>query len=192
MKNKTKCLTALLPFDLTGYSEKDKTRYKLESVNIYDKPSWHKIPDFEFQLCPSTVDHTIKPLVRPMCDLMIPITVDGKTFTPIKEMFRAIDPTDYIDFEYFTNKEIDLLMDTCQLQIDDNWNHVLSIKSIDNPINELSFCVSTNRVELFFDNEEFSFCISHQKKLFEMMRSWHLDLDGMIESGDAYNINLIK
>lgn len=64
--------------------------------------------------------------LRPISDLIKEITYDGKTFIPLQELFYMVDNTNYIDYSDVLEEGF-----TTKFQIDDGWNHVMTLSNND-------------------------------------------------------------
>jgi len=126
--------------------------------------------------------------LRPLSDLTKEIEHNGEKFVPIEWLFNnLVDATDVIEFEFGSNE-------TPIFQIDDGWNHCMSLKNDYGYILCLSFDSNTKSFMLGIESRPgVEWCmISNQYEMFQKLFEWHFDLFGLIENNLAIDINTIR
>ncbi len=131
----------------------------------------------------------IKPILRPLSDLTKEIEYNGEKFVPIEFLFNnLVDAADVIEFDYEFKEEIKPVF-----QIDDGWNHCMSLKNDYGHILCFSFDSNSKSFMLGIESRPgVEWCnISNQYEMFQKLFEWHFDIFGLIENKLAIDINTI-
>jgi hypothetical protein len=135
----------------------------------------------------------VKPILRPLSDLTKEITHNGKVITPIRELFKMIDKSDYVDWYHFLDVELDECLKAANTQIDDEWNFCLRLDHPKNGNeNSLTLSVTSHNICLFDNLNCEEMRIMNERDLFEYLKSLHFDLDDLIEENLAIDINTLN
>ena len=111
--------------------------------------------------------------LKPISDLINEMTYDGKTFIPLQELFYMVDSTNYIDYAEIFESGF-----TTKFQIDDDWNHVMTISNngLKLEFNYDKWGQAFNLMAIKEDIWEY-LSISPQYPLFKKMIEWGFDIE---------------
>ena len=127
-------------------------------------------------LCPSryhdfaTHDY-YKPIIRQLSDLTKPIEHNGEKFVPIVELAKISWITEYVNFKFQSLKE-----DSVFIAFSDKKN---------------VFGYDSNAQSFFGGLDGKPCSVVNQLQLFQKLIEWHFDIAGLIEKGEAIDVNTL-
>lgn len=169
-------IVGYLPYGLKCKFEHDDGNYAIGKVTrmkflknvtlIYIGHSTMRSKQFYFG--EKVEGHHWFPILRPLSDLIKPITMDGKEFVPIEEIFywelsewTSLDKKDFVFNEGITEES---------------------------KLRFVYFLDDDNDIEFDF-SKNIGF-LPHE--LIQLLYQWHFDIHGLIESGEAIDINTLE
>jgi len=158
MKLELKHLAGYLPYGLkVRYIERNET-------HILDFSNLNSICSYQIHL---------KPILRPLSDLIKEIKLNGEKFVPIIEICKLSETVNEL-------VRINAKSNICGF---DFTNEIQEI---------LRFCYHFNTKHFQLTNEEsYNQCILNQYEMFQKLLEWHFDIHGLIEKGLAIDINTL-
>lgn len=121
-----------------------------------------------------------KSTLKPISKLVEEITYDGKTFTPLQELFYMVDSYNYVDYSEILEEGF-----ITKFQIDDDWNHVMTITNNDA---SLEFCYDKWRQAFMLlavtDDGLETLAVTPQYPLFKKLLEWGFDVDLINETDE--------
>lgn len=177
MSIELKHLAAYLPYEVKVFVENSEPQilelhscYYNSSKQICTTLKYKKGNDYEFDI------DECKLILRPLSDLTKEIEVNGKKIVPIVELAKITLP----DYQY----EIEKTFSISESKIG------------------IRFNVNTKLVFFGYDSDFYLNTILNKKLarhtpnfqylLFQKLFEWHFDIFGLIEAGDAIDINTLK
>ena len=123
------------------------------------------------------------PILRPMSDLIKPITVDGETFVPIEGLIKIAfsKETEHFEIEKKYGSSSSAIAAEWTFSIKSKYRFVYSFG--------LFFCYIGNNLNPYGETE---IPFYNQELLFDFLYSLHFDVNGLIEKGLAIDINTLK
>jgi len=115
----------------------------------------------------------MKNKLKPISELIEKMTYDGKTFIPLQELFYMVDASNYIDYSDIFEKGF-----TTKFQIDDDWNHVMTIMK-DNTSLEFCYDKWSQSFTLLASKDDGleELNVTPQYPLFKKLIEWGFDID---------------
>ena len=156
-----------LPYGLCVISECDLDNRDYDEICIY-KP-YHYTDEFIEKSITSDVQLAI---LHPLTDLTKEIEHNGKTFVPIVELAKMSWIDEVVDFKYQSLKA-----ETVFIAFSDKYN---------------VFGYDSNTQSFFGAADGESCSVVNQFSLFENMIKWHFDIAGLIDKGEAIDINTLN
>lgn len=130
--------------------------------------------------------YEIKPILRPLSDLIKEIEVDGKKFIPLVEIAKtALCDTTKIVGPSKTKTDYGVMFDV--ENDDDSFKHEVFAYS-----HEIKMFGRHYRTYPHYEHTSQILFVPNQLELFEKLYEWHFDIHGLIDSGLAVDINTLS
>lgn len=140
-------------------------RRTLSGVKISKEGSL--VVNYDFMVW-EVMNKSIKPVLRPLSDLVKEIDIRGKKFIPLVELKKSGTDLNELRFKEYEN----------------------CFSVIDNGEHELCLYLDTKSFHKYYRGEDRSNI--NQIELHNKLLEWHFDIYGLIEEGEAIDINTIN
>lgn len=128
----------------------------------------------------------IKPILRPLSDLIKEIEIDGKKFIPLVEIAKtALCDTTKIVGPSKTKTDYGVMFDV--ENDEDSFKHEVFAYS-----HEIKMFGRHYRTYPHYEHTSQILFVPNQLELFEKLYEWHFDIHGLIDSGLAVDINTLS